>query len=303
MIALSVPDLHSGERVVAVVEPLKGSSGGNDRHDGGSGNDADAADIKNTPVESIETHIPVVIERYELVPDSAGAGYHRGGWATRLQFRILRPDSVVTARAMERCRFEPWGLGGGRAAGRTQAWLNYGRPGEQSLGRIDILRLDPGDVVTIQSTGGGGYGDPLERDPHAVLQDVLSGLLSSRTAAAEYGVSVVDGGIDVSASRELRLRMREKRGAIRPTDIDFGPSRLAYDSVLPRETADVLVQLLFSLPHSLRPWAKRAIHEAVAQGVQTTPILPVELRELWSRIILVSNHAERKGEVVKFETA
>ena len=165
---------------------------------------------------------------------------------------------------MERCRFEPWGLGGGRAAGCTQAWLNYGRPGEQSLGRVDILRLDPGDVVTIQSTGGGGYGDPLERDPQAVLQDVLSDLLSPRTAAAEYGVLVVDGAIDVSATRELRLRMREKRGAISSTDIDFGPSRLAYESILPSETTDVLAQLLFSLPHSLRPWAKHAIHRAVA---------------------------------------
>ena len=126
VVMLSVPHLDTGIRQVAVLEPLQGGGGAADMADGVSGNDSAVGFLRNTPVESIEANIPVVVERYELAPDSAGAGRRRGGWGTRFDFRVLRPGSIVTARGMERCRFEPWGLAGGRAGGRTKAVLKSG---------------------------------------------------------------------------------------------------------------------------------------------------------------------------------
>ena len=143
VVMLSVPRLETGERQVAVLEPLQGGGGATARDDGVSGNDSAAGFLRNTPVESLEAAVPVLIERYELLPGSAGPGRLRGGWGTRIDFRVLRPESIVTARGMERCRFEPWGLAGGAPAQRTRAFVNLGTAAERDVGRIDVLRPSP----------------------------------------------------------------------------------------------------------------------------------------------------------------
>jgi N-methylhydantoinase B len=288
MIALSVPDLHTGERHVTVIEPLKGSSGGSDRHDGGNGNDGDAADIKNTPIESVESHIPVLVEQYELIPDSAGAGLHRGGWATRVRFRVLRPGSILTARAMERTKFESWGVGGGKAAGRTEAWLNPGTSSARALGRIGVLHLDPGDVVSVQAPGGAGWGDPLKRDPAAVIADVRTDLLSVARAAQDYGVVITGGAVDERATDSLRRRLSAARGPVRIGDFDLGPSRREYEALWSKEAADALAELLYALPHSLRPWAKRTIREAAAPR-GSRPLTREDIEATWRAVAIELN--------------
>src|SRR5690606_3480324 len=141
----------------------------------------------------LEQHIDILVHRYELMPDTAGAGLRRGGHAVRLDFEIVRPDSIVTARGMERMRFQPWGLAGGRAGVSGSVVLNPGRPDERPLPKISVLRPEVGDVVSLRSPSAGGWGNPLERPPELVLAEVESGLLSRRAAEELYGVVLVPG--------------------------------------------------------------------------------------------------------------
>jgi N-methylhydantoinase B len=282
MVVLSVPRRDGGGRHVTVLQPMFGGGGATGRDDGVSGNDSAAGFLRNTPIESMEAHIPVLAERYELIPDSAGAGRHRGGFGTRFDFRVLRPDSIVTARGMERTRFEPWGLAGGRAAGRTRGVLNPGAAGERELGRIGVLALDPGDVVSIRGAGGGGFGPALERDPAAVLADVRAGLLSPGAARDGYGVVVADGRLHGTATDALRARLRNAAAAA--SAVDLGPSRIAYEELWPDEASSTLARLLLALPNGIRNYAKAEVHRRVeaesAAGPPDEPRLAALLHEL-----------------------
>jgi N-methylhydantoinase B len=261
MVVLSVPRAESGGRHVTVLEPMFGGGGATGGDDGVSGNDSAAGFLRNTPIESMEAHIPVLAERYELIQDAAGAGRHRGGFGTRFDFRVLRPRSIVTARGMERTRFEPWGIAGGRAAGRTRALLNPGTAGERELGRIGVLVLGRGDVVSIRGAGGGGFGPPLERDPRSVVADVRAGLLSPDAAREAYGVVVVDGTLDGAATDALRARLGDAAPAA--PAIDLGPSRQAYERRWPDEASSALARLLLALPAGIRAFAKAEVHGRV----------------------------------------
>ncbi len=281
MVVLSVPDPQTGRRQVAVLEPFKGGGGATHLNDGVSGTDAEGADLRNTPVESIEHHIPVLIERYELLPESAGAGLHRGGWGMRLDFRILRPGSIVTARGMERCRFEPWGLAGGRAAGRTRAILDPGTDAERELGRIEVLRLSPGQVVSLRGTGGGGYGDPLWRDPAAVAEDCRSGLLSEASAELLYGVVITGGALDLERTEAVRARIRDAERDGDRALIDLGPARRAYERRWTEEASDALARLLLSVPVGVRAYAKSEIHQRLDTTEPDAKVTIARLRQAW----------------------
>lgn len=281
MVVLSVPDARTGKRDVSVLEPMFGGGGATSKGDGPAAIDSAAGFLKNTPVESMEAHIPVLAERYELLPDSAGAGKHRGGWGTRFDFRILRPESIVTARGVERTRFEPWGMAGGSAAQRTRTVINAGREDERVIGRIDVLHLEPGDVVSIQATGGGGYGDPLHRDPEQVAADVRSGLLSEHRAARDYGVILHEDAIDEAATAATRVEMATlgARGAR-----DLGPSRRAYEAIWSDERSRALASFLMSLPQPFRAYAKRALHRRVDQAPEGAPETVEGFGVLWQEI-------------------
>jgi N-methylhydantoinase B len=280
MVALSVPRPGVGGRQVAVLQPMFGGGGSTGRCDGVAGADSCAGYLKNTPIESMENTIPVIAERYELLPDSAGAGLHRGGWGTQFAFRVLRPNSIVTARGMERTRFGPWGLAGGRASGLTSTVVNEGRVGERRLGRIDVLRLRPNDTVTIRSSGGGGYGDPLDRDPRLVLADVRSDLLSVENAARHYGVVVTGGGVDEAATERLRGELRQ-----RPDDaslFDLGADRVAYEERWTPEARHELGVRLETLPVALRSFVKNEIHRRVDADESSQPFTVERLDAVWT---------------------
>jgi N-methylhydantoinase B len=221
----------------------------------------------------------VLAERYELLPDSAGAGTQRGGWGVQFDFRVLRPDSIVTARGVERTRFEPWGLNGGSASVRTRTFVNPGTDREREVGRIDVLHLEPGDVVSVRTAGGAGYGNPLARDPAAVAADVHSGLLNSEDAARQYGVVLRDGAVDLA---ETEARRTALQSSVLAELFDFGPSRRAYEEIWTSELSDALVTFLMTLPPPLRAYAKREIHRRVdARG---TAVAADELPALWADI-------------------
>jgi N-methylhydantoinase B len=299
VVSVSIPELHRGGTKVSVLEPLEGGGGAGEGFDGVSGNDSAAGYLRNTPVESIESAVAVRVLRYELSADSAGAGRFRGGWGTVFTFQLLRPDSVVTARGMERCRFQPWGLHGGEAAERTRTFLNPGSPAGRDIGRIDVLQPEPGDVVSVHSSGGGGYGNPLERDLDLIAADLDAELLSAEAAQQRYGVVFGADGIDARATAGRRAEMQHARPGVRIGDVDFGEARREYEAVWDAPASAALCALLYRLPVALRSYAKRRIHQVV-ESEPTTVAVADRLDGVWARI---QTSLEERAVTIGLDTA
>lgn len=161
--------------------------------------------LKNAPVEFVETVYPVRIEQYSLRADSAGAGKYRGGRGLIRAIRALRPANLHFLD--ERQRTQPWGLRGGRAAAANDAYVQRTDGAIIMLpGKFDRFAMRPGDIFVMRTGGGGGWGDPRERDPDAVLYDVICGLLSAAQAREAYGV-VIEGNpprVDLAATERFR---------------------------------------------------------------------------------------------------
>jgi N-methylhydantoinase B len=160
----------------------------------------------NTPVEIFESDTPLIVERRELLADSGGAGKMKGGLGRRVVFRI--PDDAYAPLApvnlgiqSGRYRYPPEGLFRGKAGARAQFLVN-GKPGNP----YGLTQLTLGDEVTMDAAGGGGYGDPLERDPEQVREDVLQGYVSLEKAEEDYGVVIHPMTMSVDGNATSRLR-------------------------------------------------------------------------------------------------
>jgi len=163
-----------------------------------------AFNASNIPVEAQEQNHPIVVERFELIPDSAGPGRFRGGCGIRRDMKFLAEDGKLT-NLSERQRFAPWGLFGGKSGRLARTVVNPGA-GERVVHGKTSEDFDCGDVISFQLSGSGGYGNPLERDPARVLDDVLDGYVSLEQARTGYGV-VIDPAtmtVDTKATEVLR---------------------------------------------------------------------------------------------------
>ncbi len=283
-VAVSLLDLPTGRRHVAVVEPMMGGGGARPDRDGTTGCDPCVGFLRNTPIESLEAEVPILIRRYELLPGTAGPGRHRGGFANCLEFEILQPGAAVIARSQERFKFQPWGVLGGRPGAPARTRVNPGRPDERDVGKADILHVRPGDLVSYHTPGGGGYGDPLERDPSLVLADVSSGLIDEDAARDEYGVVIVGGRLDEAATRRLR---HSRSAAAGPAHFDLGTSRRRYESVWGAGARAAYDRRLESLPPAARPYVREAVHERLVaprlgDGPPRPPIGPADLDAVWN---------------------
>jgi N-methylhydantoinase B len=146
----------------------------------------------NTPAEIMESDTPLIVEMRELLPDSGGAGKLRGGLGCRIVYRVPDDETaplppVNLGIQSGRFRLAPQGLFGGKPGARAQFLVN-GKPGNP----YGLTRLQPGDVVTMDAAGGGGYGDPRERERDALLNDVRAGKVTAAGAKNDYGVDVAD---------------------------------------------------------------------------------------------------------------
>jgi N-methylhydantoinase B len=173
--------------------------------DGASGVTTYHTNLSVTPIEVLESKYPVRITRFELITDSGGAGEHRGGLSYRREYEALSP--ALVSRKAEKGRFPALGAGGG-GPGRL-ASVSIARSGG-TVEHVPVggrYTLEPGDRLTIEGPGGGGYGDPRQRPPADVLADVRAGLVSREAAADEYGVVVTaDVTIDVEATTVARAQ-------------------------------------------------------------------------------------------------
>jgi N-methylhydantoinase B len=257
-------DNRTRRTVLAAVNPIVGGGGGMPARDGTNGSGADSAYLKNTPVEITETEVPIQILRYGLMPDSGGAGRWRGGLATALDFKVFAPNSRVTARNRDRCRFRPWGTLGGMAGAPSDFILNPGTPGQKVLGNIDLVTMDPGDVLHIHSPGGGGRGDPLEREAARVLLDVQRGYVSADAAARDYGVVIRDGAVDAAATEARRATIRAGRAAA-PTHFSFGPERDAFERIWSASAYAEMTRIMAELPTHWRFFVKTRLFEMLRE--------------------------------------
>jgi N-methylhydantoinase B len=165
-----------------------------------------AFNAANIPVEAQEANQPIVVERFELIGDSGGAGRFRGGCGVRRDLRLLGDEGKLT-NLSDRQKFAPYGLGGGRPGRLGLTVLNPG-PGEQIVHGKQSREFAYGDVVSFQQSGAGGYGDPFERDPRRVLDDVLDDYVSIEAARREYGVVITGAGADLSVDESATRRLR-----------------------------------------------------------------------------------------------
>jgi N-methylhydantoinase B len=203
-------DHRTGRFFFGFVGPLGGGWGAKYNEDGASGticiNDGDT---HNSPVEASEAKSPVVIDEFSLVDDSAGAGRYRGGLGLRRAVRMLTTANFNTR--IERTECAPWGLQGGKDAlpNRVSIRRADGSIEQPPNGKIDLIQLRPGDCYVLESGGGGGFGDPLERPLEAVAEDVRLGYVSPEAARRDYGVVFDDHlTLDVTASDRLRAELR-----------------------------------------------------------------------------------------------
>ena len=168
-----------------------GGWGGRPNGDGASASmSVCQGDVRNTPVELQEIKYPFVIERHMLVPDSGGAGRFRGGLGEELTYRCLRAckgninfDRTVTP---------PWGLAGGLAGAVSVAVIERADGTTERVHKATNIAFAPGDKVTFFTAGGGGYGDPHERDRELLRRDVAMGLVTPEAAARDYGLTLDD---------------------------------------------------------------------------------------------------------------
>ena len=261
-------DERTRKVVIAAVNPVVGGGGGMPHRDGTNGSGADAAYLKNTPIEITETEVPVEFVKYGLARDSGGAGRWRGGLATEMAFRVFAPDTRITARNRDRSFFRPWGVLGGRAAGLSDMVVNPGTPEERRLGNTDTAVLQPGDVLEVRSAGGGGRGDPRLREPWRVARDVARGHVSEAAARAEYGVVLTGGTVDEAATEALRATRQPHAG-----HFHFGPERDGYEAQWTPAAYDRLTGILSALPIHWRFFTKTEIfrrmeRRAGADGVE-----------------------------------
>ena len=159
----------------------------------------------NVPNEFLEAYMPLRIRACRLIPDSGGAGLHRGGNGISIAYEFLEPGEVSVHD--DRWLTSPWGVNGGRPGMRSTKRMVRADGSEENVpSKCDRVAVAPGDVLHFDTWGGGGWGDPLARDPALVLADVARGLVTAE-GARRYGVVVAGERVDEVATQRLRGEM------------------------------------------------------------------------------------------------
>ena len=190
----------------------------------------------NVPNEFLERYFPLRIERYEALADSGGAGKFRGGNGILMSYRFLASGTVSIHD--DRWFTYPWGVNGGKP-GRRARKIHETADGTKTVvaNKLDSLEVTEGDMLHFITWGGGGWGDPLDRDPALVAREVRQGLVSAEGARAYGVVADANGGLDTEATERLRADMRESAGESvlfdRGGDIDALRARCEAETGLP----------------------------------------------------------------------
>lgn len=201
-------DPRTGE-YYTFIETMAGGWGGLPTKDGMDAVQSHIQNTENSAIEETENNLPFLITRYELIPDSEGAGRYRGGLGLRRDWKFPGHEATLTVFSDNR-KFAPWGLFGGGSGSPSRYILNPDAESKELPSKI-TLKLQPGSVISYRTPGGGGYGSPLERDPARVLEDVVQGKVTPERARDTYGVILDAAGktVDLEATDARRTRLFE----------------------------------------------------------------------------------------------
>lgn len=196
----------------AWYEPVPGGFGARPGLDGIDGIRVHMGNTANTPVEVFERDYPLVCERYELLPDTGGPGRYRGGLGSAKQIRAAAVEGVrpVCTGVSDRNATRPYGLAGGYPGASGRVMVSSGdqpqrSPAGECPGKSSHV-LVPGESWTMYAAGGGGWGDPRERPPELVVEDVREGKVSLEAARRDYGVAIDSRRWTVDSVETARLR-------------------------------------------------------------------------------------------------
>jgi N-methylhydantoinase B len=169
------------------------------------------ANMASQSIEVTEAEHPISLLAYEFVADKAGAGKYRGGVPFRRDYRFAETEGVLQVRSDRRDHL-PFGLYGGSPGGPSENYLNPHSENRVLPSKV-TMTVRAGDVFRHVLAGGGGWGDPLERDPEAVLRDIRNELLSPAKAAADYGVilDATRAAVDCPATLRQRAAIKKRR--------------------------------------------------------------------------------------------
>ena len=174
----------------------------------------------NVPNEFLERYFPMMIERYETEPDSGGAGLHRGGNGIHMTYRFLSPGTISIHD--DRWFVPPWGVNGGKPGARARKILEKPDGTQRVVGnKVEDVEVEAGDQLHFITWGGGGWGDPLARDPELVGTEIRQGLVTVGGARAYGVVADATGAVDIGATGGLRAALRADRGDV--SLFDYGP--------------------------------------------------------------------------------
>ena len=189
------------------MEIFEGSYGGRFGREGMDAVDTLYANTRNNPIEDIELHLPLRVNRYELREGVVAAGQWRGGVGSVRAFTYLSDGGFSVEGDGQKHR--PWGFAGG-SDGYPGDLVLQGQDGTRTTlpSKVPYQKVTRGDCLITYGPSGGGYGDPWRRDPAAVLDNVLDGLFSLQVAREQYGVVIVDGALDVAATEAARKTRR-----------------------------------------------------------------------------------------------
>src|SRR5881296_3096519 len=274
------PHPRTGETFIFYEYP----AGGTGAYQGGDGNNAvrnfTESDITSIqPVEAVEQKYPLRVERCELRPDSGGAGHFRGGLGLVREVRVLAPSAQLSVLA-EKSLLRPYGVCGGQGGAPNRFFVRRsGNDVEPSPlpGKVSAFPLVRDDVVVMASSGGGGFGDPLERDPVRVLVDLAQGVVTPAAAASLYGVVVTDGVLDEAATAQRRRELAAERviATLRLTGHDEAQTRIvSLDGATARRlgvTRGHVVELVNRAGAPVRCWVG-AVRDGASREAGVSPI-------------------------------
>ena len=209
---ISIGGYDETRKPFVYVDFTCGAWGGSPWADGLDGNSHMMANMASQSIEVTEAEMPLMVTAYEFVTNKAGAGKHRGGVPFRRDYRFLEHEGMLQVRS-DRRDHRPFGLYGGSPGQPSENYLNPDAGGELLRSKL-TMTIRKGDVFRHVLAGGGGWGDPLERNPQAVLRDVRNEFLSAPRAKLDYGV-IVDTKtwrVDETATKMLRAEMAASRG-------------------------------------------------------------------------------------------
>lgn len=191
VLTLGGVDPRSGRRYVS-YETIKGGFGARPNKDGINVVASTISNTMNTPVEVLEMAFPFRVERYEINPDSGGAGRYRGGCGARRTWRLLADADAIGTLCMERMRSPPFGLLGGKAGAAAVVTLTTPDGRSRDLPSKGAFAAPAGSVVDMVTPGSGGFGPPQERDPTLIGQDLLDGYVTAEATREHYAISEPD---------------------------------------------------------------------------------------------------------------